>query len=315
MLNQLKQALKEYLYLNYVECKNDDEETPYESKYKARKLIESQLEQIRSNLSIDESDNDHNEYMKSLEMKHLYETYGHFMRLLETECMNKYGVNSKQFLIIKLFEFNLAKNYAETEEIESGAKLFAQLVQQLDTLTLNKHLEQVYNPLIFNLKLNCFMELIIIWSIRSDFKKCLKLLAQIDEAYAIYKQDSNKNYLIIDDDNYKTMPFDPTELISIDTRLTNEIRRNNFESVYTHCLFYSAQVYAKLDDKEKSAYYCQMTLQRQLDQFNNKMTTLDNDQDSIVKEEGEAEATTAIANKNDLTILNQQLQEKVSFQP
>lgn len=214
-----------------------------------------------------------------------------------------------------MFEFNLAKNYAETEEIESGAKLFAQLVQQLDTLTLNKHLEQVYNPLIFNLKLNCFMELIIIWSIRSDFKKCLKLLAQIDEAYAIYKQDSNKNYLIIDDDNYKTMPFDPTELISIDTRLTNEIRRNNFESVYTHCLFYSAQVYAKLDDKEKSAYYCQMTLQRQLDQFNNKMTTLDNDQDSIVKEEGEAEATTAIANKNDLTILNQQLQEKVSFQP
>lgn len=301
MFNELKQTLKDYLFLNYVESKKDAEETPFESKYKARELVKSQIEKI---ITIDSSLlTDDNEYMKSLETKHLNETYEYFMNSLESECLSKYSMNSKKFLILKLFEYNLAKNYAETEEIESGEKLFAKLVQQLDTLTLNKNMEQVYNPLIFNLKLNCFMELIIIWSLRSDYKKCLKLLLQIDEAYAIFKQDSNRNYLENNSKDvvaeFKTMPFDPTELISIDLKLNDEIRKNNFESIYTHCLFYSAQVYAKLDEKDKSAYYCQLTLQRQIDQ--NKMI-LNNDEDTNT-------------NKNDLTILNQQLQEKVSFQP
>lgn len=303
MLNELKQTLKDYLFLNYVESKKDAEETPFESKYKARELVKSQIEKI---ITIDSSLlTDDNEYMKSLETKHLNETYEYFMNLLEPECLSKYSMNSKKFLILKLFEYNLAKNYAETEEIESGEKLFARLVQQLDTLTLNKNMEQIYNPLIFNLKLNCFMELIIIWSFRSDYKKCLKLLLQIDEAYEIFKQDSNRNYLENNSQDaaaaaeFKTMPFDPTELISIDLKLNDEIRKNNFESIYTHCLFYSAQVYAKLDEKDKSAYYCQLTLQRQIDQ--NKMI-LNNDEDTNT-------------NKNDLTILNQQLQEKVSFQP
>jgi len=303
MLNELKQTLKDYLFLNYVESKKDAEETPFESKYKARALVKSQIEKI---ITIDSSLlTDDNEYMKSLETKHLNETYEYFMNLLEPECLSKYSMNSKKFLILKLFEYNLAKNYAETEEIESGEKLFARLVQQLDTLTLNKNMEQIYNPLIFNLKLNCFMELIIIWSFRSDYKKCLKLLLQIDEAYEIFKQDSNRNYLENNSQDaaaaaeFKTMPFDPTELISIDLKLNDEIRKNNFESIYTHCLFYSAQVYAKLDEKDKSAYYCQLTLQRQIDQ--NKMI-LNNDEDTNT-------------NKNDLTILNQQLQEKVSFQP
>ncbi len=67
------------------------------------------------------------------------------------------------------------------------------------------------------------------------------------------------------------MPFDSVELIGIDMQLTNEERKSSFESIYTHSLFYSAQIYGKLNDKEKSAYFCQLTLQRQLDQHNSQL--------------------------------------------
>ena len=52
MLNELKQTLKDYLFLNYVESKKDAEETPFESKYKARALVKSQIEKI---ITIDSS--------------------------------------------------------------------------------------------------------------------------------------------------------------------------------------------------------------------------------------------------------------------
>lgn len=44
---------------------------------------------------------------------------------------------------------------------------------------------------------------------------------------------------------------------------------NRFEMAYTHTLYYLAQVYKNLDEYEKAARYCHITLQRQLqfDQF------------------------------------------------
>lgn len=62
------------------------------------------------------------------------------------------------------------------------------------------------------------------------------------------------------------MPFDPSEIIQLDVNLTRERRCFNFESLYTHSLFYFAQVYGKLNEREKSANYCQLTLQRQMDE-------------------------------------------------
>jgi len=210
---------------------------------------------------------------------------------------------------IKLFEFNLAKNYMETEEIESSEKILAKLVLQLEELTLNTSLEQVYNPLLFNLKLNCFLELIIVWSSRADYKKCIKLLAELDEAYAIYKQYSLRSYL--NDEEFQTegftsMPFDLVELIGIDMQLTNEERKTSFESIYTHSLFYSAQIYGKLDDKEKSAYYCQLTLQRQIDEHSSQLLAKSTDTQTNLSETSE---------KKSLASLNKELQEKISFNP
>lgn len=55
--------------------------------------------------------------------------------------------------------------------------------------------------------------------------------------------------------------------------MSRDKRCANFESLYTHSLFYFAQVYGKLDEKEKSANYCQATLQRQMDEHLRRKTT------------------------------------------
>ena len=64
-------------------------------------------------------------------------------------------------------------------------------------------------------------------------------------------------------------PFLLQEIISIDS-LTNKSmnRREEYEQIYTHTLFFLAQIYAKLNQKDQSASYCRLTLERQLAMFN-----------------------------------------------
>ncbi len=47
-------------------------------------------------------------------------------------------------------------------------------------------------------------------------------------------------------------------------------RSSHFEDTYTHTMYYLAQVYGRLEEKEKSAEYCHITLQRQLDSMTYK---------------------------------------------
>lgn len=324
ILTSLKENFEKYLHLNYVQSRSDPEEQPFQSKYKARLILESQLKQLSSStqnnnlndslspsIRVDLLDNSSSTFMHSLESRHLNATYRHFLKVLNSICEQKYETNAHQFLIVKLFEFNLAKNHVETEEIDAGEKMLAKLVLQLEDLTLNASLEQVYNPLVFNLKLNCFMELIIIWSSRADFNKCIKILEEVNEAYAIYKQESLRNYVQDDaelkkSDSFVTMPFDSVELIEVDMELTNEARKLSFESIYTHSLFYSAQIYGKLNEKEKSAYFCQLTLQRQIDQHNTKLAEANHE----TTDENEKKNS-----KKSLTLFSMELQEKISFNP
>ncbi|XP_048465104.1 KIF-binding protein [Rhincodon typus] len=60
-------------------------------------------------------------------------------------------------------------------------------------------------------------------------------------------------------------PLDTHEhFLGEEERLTEQERHKRFEKVYTHTLYYLAQVYKHLDMNEKAAWYCHTTLQRQL---------------------------------------------------
>lgn len=145
-----------------------------------------------------------------------------------------------------------------------------------------------------------------VWSNRSDYTKCNSLLTSVDVMHSTFKTASLKNYLTetnefdSNDRTFTSMPFDPSEFIRVNLELTNDSRKNNFESLYTYSLFFSAQIYGKLDEKVKSAYYCQLTLQRQIDEHREGVTS-------------PQEPTNE--NPNEKIVFKQQPLEKITFDP
>jgi hypothetical protein len=318
-LINLKINFEKYTNLNYVKSKLDPEEEPFKSKYIAREMIKLLIEKIDTNFKSTDGLTDQSTFLKSDEQKYLLDTYTYFYEKLNSVCIKRYSMSSKSFLASKFLEFYLARNYIETEEVETGEKLLAKIARQLDNLIdlkldsnelINEDLNseespyskirtsqidlQVYNPLIYNLKLSCFNELVYVWSARGNYKKCLQLLHVVKEIYEIYQLESNKNYLNETNcDNFITVPYDSNELICFKKDLSLKKRQSNFEALYTHSLFYFAQVYGKLDEKDNSAYYCELTLQRQIDAYN-----------EIIEK-----------SNNQTEDLDDQLEEKVSFNP
>jgi hypothetical protein len=251
-----------YLDLNYNQSKSDPDEEPYKTKYEARKCLETLIEQIPSQLSHLVTKQDDVE----LELKQLINSYEYFYNRIDEPCNKKFQMSSKSFLLRKLLEFNLAKNLIETEEIEQGEKLLSKIVREFNELNetgSSSGQPLGLNPLYASLNLSCFNELIFVWSNRADYLHCFQLMEPVDQLYEAFKNESLKN-LSLNENSIEMTPFDPIELIQISKELTRSKRRTNFESLYTHSLFYFAQVHGKLDNKDESAYYCYLTLQRQL---------------------------------------------------
>jgi len=93
----------------------------------------------------------------------------------------------------------------------------------------------------------------------------------------MYRNESKKS-LLVDRNEFASvdgqlisMPFDPSELLQLNTELTDKERQQSVESLYTYGLFFAAQIYGKLDKKIQSAEYCQLTLQRQIDEHSEKV--------------------------------------------
>ncbi len=256
-LIKLKNQYDYYLDLSYVKSLNDPEEEPYKTKYEARKILEKLIIDLNEN---DQSFNEQENETLPLEFSNTTGIYNEEFRKLDSICKKSFSRESRNFLILKMLQLNMAKNYIETEEIGDGEKIISKIIRELDIIKTD---DNEYNPLLFSLKLNSFNEMIYIWSNRSCYRECLSLTHSIEEMYDIYKENLGKK-----NQEQFTMPFVLYELINLDTKLDAKARQRNFESLYTHSLFFFAQIYGKLDEKDKSAYYIQLTLQRQLDAYN-----------------------------------------------
>lgn len=306
-LKDIADKYQEYLTLSYITSLNDPEEEPFVTKYIGRALLQKEIDRLETlnnpenefpnNTGLDET-----EFMKDNEQQHLVATYNHFLQILNPRCMEAFKKPIKLFLVIKLLEFNLAKNYVETEEIETGQRLFTKLVQQLDSLSNSTTLS--YDPILFNLKMSCFLELVFVWSNRSEYQKCYSILTSLEEMYNVYKAMADKDYLERSgsDQLFVSYPYDPSELVVLNFDLENADRKASIESLYTYSLFYLAQIHGKLDEKVKSATYCQLTLQRQIDEHADGMNRM--------KEEDNKSGT-----KTETKRFKQQPLEKINFDP
>ena len=152
------------------------------------------------------------------------------------------------FQIIKaILNLKLAVNYIDTEELSSGEELLMKCIDDLEKFKMESKVVNVYQHLQNNLG--------ILWTARRDYEKSLKFFKDAEQIYLSYKQQTGGGPKAMEE--YITKPWDEDKL--------ERKRMVEFEKTYTLTLYYMAQVYAKRDEKELSAEYCQITLQRQLE--------------------------------------------------
>ncbi|PIO31270.1 hypothetical protein AB205_0217600, partial [Aquarana catesbeiana] len=178
-----------------VESKDDPENEPYRSKYRAREL----LREVRALLGAEEESGERQEDEAQDE---------------DTQSM----LAARRAVI----EYRLGVNHTETEEMSAG----------------EEHLNNLG----------------ILWAERGEIIIGQKYLESAESLYLQYMKKIGKP------------PVDPDEHFKPEEqKLTEQERSKRFERVYTHTMYYLAQVYKHLKQDEKSAQYCHTTLQRQLE--------------------------------------------------
>ncbi|XP_002737383.1 KIF-binding protein-like [Saccoglossus kowalevskii] len=154
-------------------------------------------------------------------------------------------IDDVKFMLATL-EYQLGLNFIECEELSSGEE---HLNKCLLLLKDNKANTKCISTVLASLN-----QLGILWSARSEFEKSFKFFQSAESLYKDYCHNSD------------TAPYSLNELfLSDDDRLSEHQRHLHMEKLHTLTLYYLAQIYGKLDDKDKSAMYCHTTLQRQLE--------------------------------------------------
>ena len=220
----------------YVQSLTDPENEPYKSKYQARKLFE----QLYDEEIPDESDI----LQKELQTLDLIEE-DHQQKLIPIktdEPVKEASISKKhRYLIRLLLDYHIATIYSDTEEKSEGESRLRLILNSIEAV--------LPHPLLCSLGLNLFNQLIIIQTSYEQYSDAIELAKRAEN---LYNQSSSIE------------PYLLRELIHIDPSID---RREEFEQIYTHTLFYLAQIYAKLDQKDQSANYCRLTLERQLSLF------------------------------------------------
>ncbi|XP_056386287.1 KIF-binding protein isoform X2 [Hyla sarda] len=147
---------------------------------------------------------------------------------------------------LAVIEFRLGVNHTETEEMSAGEEHLVKGVRLLERYRLSHDCVSTYIQAQNNLG--------ILWADRGEIIIAQTYLESAESLYCQYMKMIGKP------------PLDPDEHFTPEEqRLTEQERAKRFERIYTHTLYYLAQVYKHLKQDERAAQYCHTTLQRQLE--------------------------------------------------
>jgi hypothetical protein len=223
----------------YVQSLNDPETEPYKSKYEARKLFEELYDvEIPQESDI---------LQKELQTLDLIEENNQFKFIFiqSDQPIKEVSISKKhRYLIRLLLDYHIGTIYSDTEEKGEGESRLRLVLTSIE--------QALHHPLLCSLGLNLFNQLILI---RTSYEQYNDTIEFAQKAENLYTQST------------RIEPYLLRELIAIDPIISTIDRREEFEQIYTHTLFYLAQIYAKLNQKDQSANYCRLTLERQLSMF------------------------------------------------
>ncbi|KAK2098135.1 hypothetical protein P7K49_023586 [Saguinus oedipus] len=162
---------------------------------------------------------------------------------LPAEVVEPEGPVSQRAVRLGVIKLHLEVNHIDTEELSAGEEHLVKCLRLLRRYRLSHHC----------ISLCIQNNLGILFSEREEIETTQAYLESTEALYNQYMKEVGS-------------PLDPTEcFLPAEEKLTEQERSKRFEKVYTHNLYYLAQVYQHLEVFEKAAHYCHSTLKRQLE--------------------------------------------------
>ncbi|XP_007167836.1 KIF-binding protein isoform X2 [Balaenoptera acutorostrata] len=233
---EIREKFQAALALSRVELHKNPEKEPYKSKYSARAL----LEEVKALLGPAPEDEDERpQGDDSLGA-------GDHALGLPAELVEAEGPVAQGAVRRAVIEFHLGVNHIDTEELSAGEEHLVKCLRLLRKYRLSHDCVSLYIQAQNNLG--------ILWSEREEIETAQAYLESSEALYNQYMKEIG------------SPPLDPTEhFLPEEEKLAEQERSKRFEKVYTHNLYYLAQVYQHLEMFEKAAHYCHSTLKRQLE--------------------------------------------------
>uniref|UniRef100_A0A2K5JZ04 KIF-binding protein n=1 Tax=Colobus angolensis palliatus TaxID=336983 RepID=A0A2K5JZ04_COLAP len=159
---------------------------------------------------------------------------------LPAEVVEPEGPVAQRAVRLAVIEFHLGVNHIDTEELSAGEEHLVKCLRLLRRYRLSHDCISLYIQAQNNLG--------ILWSEREEIETAQAYLESSEALYTQYMKEVCYIFVLW---HFNFLPEVPT--------------RAEFEKVYTHNLYYLAQVYQHLEMFEKAAHYCHSTLKRQLE--------------------------------------------------
>ncbi|XP_061881935.1 KIF-binding protein [Entelurus aequoreus] len=228
--------------LTDVESRNDPENDPFRSKYKARDLlreIQCSLKSFEAGEGEEDSGAEGGDQRPSEQpVDGLLEDL--FERGLDGD--SPAGLATARLAAV---EYYLGVNHVDTEELAAGQEHLMNCMKLLERCRVTT--DNVSLCIHFRNQLG------ILWAGRDETEKAQEFLETAESIYLRYMKEDG------------SPPTDLKEYFTNNEKmLTHQERSKKFELAYTHTMYYLAQVYKNLGQTERAATYCHSTLQRQL---------------------------------------------------
>ncbi|KAL6113227.1 kifbp [Pungitius sinensis] len=226
--------------LTLVESRNDPENEPFRSKYKARELLAEIYCALKSFEAGEEE--------SGADSGGGPPTEPPVDGQREAGFGPGFGGDSPAGLRaarLGAIEYYLGVNHVDTEELSAGQEHLMNCIKLLERCSVSS--ENV------SLFIHARNQLGILWAGRDETETSQGFLETAESNYQRYMKEDG------------SPPTDMTEYFTTEENLlTHQERTKRFELAYTHTMYYLAQVYKNLGETERAATYCHSTLQRQL---------------------------------------------------
>ncbi|XP_070692250.1 KIF-binding protein [Pempheris klunzingeri] len=227
-------------HLTDVESRNDPENDPFRSKYKARELLREIYCSLKSRGAGEEDGGGESGDQRPPEPPVDVQREDVFSQGLSGDSAG--GLRAAKLGAV---EYYLGVNHVDTEELSAGQEHLMNCMKQLEKCRVSS--ENV------SLFIHVRNQLGILWAGREETETAQGYLETAESIYQRYNKEEG------------SPPTDMTEYFATEENLlTHQERTKRFELAYTHTMYYLAQVYQNLGQTERAATYCHSTLQRQL---------------------------------------------------